>query len=117
MPELDNAAIANMLDTMGDLLVYRSWARTLADCGLAAAYWPGHSDAEDAFLRPPIDYPPVLPYVLLALGRGLAGHGRTILPIHAATWGADRRGLTFTIDLLPASARPGTLRISGLALD
>ena len=63
--------IAWLPDTMGDLFVYRSWTRSLAEHGIMTAYWPSSSTAEDSFLRPPIDYPPVLPYVLLCLGRGL----------------------------------------------
>jgi len=63
--------VASLPDTMGDLFVYRSWTRTLAGHGIMTAYWPSSSDPEDAFLHPPIDYPPVLPYVLLCVGRGL----------------------------------------------
>jgi Gpi18-like mannosyltransferase len=55
-------------DTMGDLLVYRIWTRTLAGQGLAFAYWP---PAESVQIDTAIDYPPLVPYGLLAIGRGL----------------------------------------------
>ncbi len=55
-------------DTMGDLLEYHSWARTLTQEGLAAAYWPTSMSQESLA---PIDYPPLVPYVLWATGRCL----------------------------------------------
>lgn len=63
-------AVLSLPDTMGDLLNYRLWARTLARDGLAEAYWPSQplvvrADRLDA----PIDYPPIVPYLLLAAGK------------------------------------------------
>ncbi len=64
-------ALATIPDTMGDLLDYRSWARTLTSDGLAAAYWPPAVPVDSLRFSPPIDYPPLLPYVLWVLGHAL----------------------------------------------
>jgi hypothetical protein len=64
-------AVAALPDTMGDLLEYRLWTRALAQEGLAAAYWPPPTPLESAQFHPPVDYPPVLPYVLWCVGRVL----------------------------------------------
>jgi len=65
-------ALATIPDTMGDLLEYRSWTRQLTRTGLAGAYWPAEATAEataDAeHFRPPIDYPPLLPYLFWGIG-------------------------------------------------
>lgn len=58
-------------DTMGDLLQYRSWTRTLTLEGLSAAYWPTLPSADSPHLNLPIDYPPILPYALWVLGHAL----------------------------------------------
>jgi hypothetical protein len=57
--------LAAMPDTMADLLSYRVWTRTLAAEGLAAAYWP----PDPPGFHLPVDYPPLFPYVLWAVGR------------------------------------------------
>jgi hypothetical protein len=63
-------ALCRLPDTMGDLLSYRLWAQALARDGLAAAYWPDPGVAGSAqHLETPVDYPPLVPYVLLAIGR------------------------------------------------
>jgi hypothetical protein len=64
-------AVATLPDTMGDLLSYRTWTRTLAAEGLAAAYWPPPAPADSARFSPPVDYPPLFPYTLWAVGKGL----------------------------------------------
>lgn len=63
--------LATIPDTMGDLLQFRSWARTLTSDGLTAAYWPPAVSVDSLGFNPLIDYPPLLPYVLSALGHGL----------------------------------------------
>src|SRR6266478_708899 len=57
-------------DTMGDLLEYHTWARTLAQKGLAAAYWPTSVSLESQESLA-LDYPPLVPYLLWAIGRGV----------------------------------------------
>jgi dolichyl-phosphate-mannose-protein mannosyltransferase len=74
--------IASLPDTMGDLFVYRSWTRTLAEHGIMTAYWPSSTAPEDAFVVPPIDYPPVLPYLLLCVGRCLRALDPALLHAH-----------------------------------
>jgi hypothetical protein len=62
-------ALLALPDTMGDLLNYRLWARALAEGGLAEAYWPSQPVSASAErLSAPIDYPPVVPYLLLGVG-------------------------------------------------
>jgi hypothetical protein len=62
-------ALVALPDTMGDLLNYRLWARALARDGLFEAYWPSQPLTVSAErLDAPIDYPPVLPYLLLGIG-------------------------------------------------
>ena|SRR5438132_3238501 len=72
--------LCSLPDTMGDLLEYRIWARTLAEHGLAVAYWPKSAFLTSPEVREfltsqemlaPIDYPPLVPYLLWAIGRGL----------------------------------------------
>jgi hypothetical protein len=60
-------------DTMGDMLEYRRWIRQLAAHGLAGAYWPPQQSPFGEGIEGtwPIDYPPVFPYVLWGIGRGL----------------------------------------------
>ncbi|HEY3119287.1 MAG TPA: hypothetical protein VGL15_01595 [Vicinamibacteria bacterium] len=55
-------SLSALPDTMGDLLFYRLWTRNLAQGGLTEAYWPAAAGFD-----PPVDYPPVFPYVLRAL--------------------------------------------------
>ena len=83
-------AVAALPDTMGDLQQYRTWVRTLVEGGLAAAYWPPPL-ADPSTIRPPLDYPPVFPYLLWALGHGLAAL--------APGWLAHDRLLDFAIRL------------------
>jgi Gpi18-like mannosyltransferase len=64
-------AVAALPDTMGDLQQYRTWVRALVNDGLATAYWPPPL-ADPTAIRPPLDYPPLFPYVLWVLGHGLA---------------------------------------------
>ncbi len=66
---LVQVALATIPATMSDLLEYRSWARQLTRVGLAGAYWPVQTTAESGPFTLPIDYPPLLPYVLSAIGR------------------------------------------------
>ena len=75
-------AIATMPDTMGDLLMYRSWVRALAHDGLAAAYWPSPGPPSPDYGLP-IDYPPLLPYVFYVLGHAVEA-------ISPAALGSDR---------------------------
>jgi len=66
-------ALASVPDTMGDALQYRLWTRTMAREGLAEAYWPRPTTAAlTSYAPPPVDYPPLLPYVLWMVGHGLA---------------------------------------------
>ena len=62
------AAVAMTPDSMGDLLTVRVWTRTLAGEGLAFAYWP---PPDPPRLHLPVDYPPLFPYLLWAVGGGL----------------------------------------------
>jgi hypothetical protein len=63
-------ALCALPDSMGDILNYRLWARTLARDGLTEAYWPSHPLVVSAErLDAPIDYPPVFPYLMLVAGR------------------------------------------------
>lgn len=64
-------AIAMLPDTMGDLLVYRLWTRALVREGLSAAYWPQAAPAGSERFQPPVDYPPLLPYLFWAVGHGI----------------------------------------------
>lgn len=66
-------ALCALPDTMGDLLGYRVWARTLAREGLAGAYWPMPSADRNGGMAIAVDYPPVFPYLLLLIGRSCAG--------------------------------------------
>jgi hypothetical protein len=84
-------ALAALPDTMGDLLFYRLWARNLAHGGLAEAYWPTSSG-----FNPPVDYPPVFPYLL----RGLAA----VLPASVL---ANDRLLDFAIRVPLVAANLG----------
>ncbi|HVO10214.1 MAG TPA: glycosyltransferase 87 family protein [Vicinamibacteria bacterium] len=68
---LVQVALATLPDTMGDLVLYRCWARTLAGQGLAAAYWPSADAVAADPACPPVDYPPLFPYILWATGHGL----------------------------------------------
>jgi hypothetical protein len=72
-------------DTMGDLGEYCRWTRRLVADGLEAAYFP--SPMAPASVDPtwPIDYPPVLPYLLWTIGHvanvvvhGAPGHERLL---------------------------------------
>lgn len=57
-------------DTMGDILNYRLWASELAQHGLAEAYWPSRPlEMSAERLDAPIDYPPIVPYLLLVIGK------------------------------------------------
>jgi Gpi18-like mannosyltransferase len=63
-------SLAQLLDEMGDLRLYRLWTLRLVRSGLVAAYWPPEPDSAGHQARySAIDYPPVLPYVLLATAR------------------------------------------------
>jgi Gpi18-like mannosyltransferase len=64
-------AVATIPATMGDLVQYRSWTRTLTSDGLAAAYWHPTFSVDSLPFNPPIDYPPLFPYALSALGHAL----------------------------------------------
>jgi Gpi18-like mannosyltransferase len=65
--------VATFPDTRADLLAYRQWTRSLVAQGLVASYWPDPgSRAESSYEQPPVDYPPVFPYVLWLLGRALS---------------------------------------------
>ncbi len=64
-------ALATLPDTMGDLLEYRLWTRQLAHHGLAGAYWPPERPVDSPQFVLPIDYPPLLPYVLRVIGGAL----------------------------------------------
>jgi Gpi18-like mannosyltransferase len=57
-------------DTMGDLGEYCRWTRRLAAHGLEGAYFPSPAERIVAGADPswPIDYPPLLPYLLWAIG-------------------------------------------------
>ena len=58
-------------DTMGDLGEYCRWTRRLVAHGLEGAYFVTPSEpavGPDADLTAPIDYPPVLPYILWLVG-------------------------------------------------
>ena len=91
-------ALATCPDTMGDLLEYRSWTRQLTADGLAGAYWPEPSPPDSEQFRPPIDYPPLLPYVFWGIGSAV----RAVSP---AALDANDRLLDFLIRLpLVASA-------------
>jgi len=68
---LIQVALATIPDTMGDLLEYRSWTRTLTQEGLIAAYWPPSAAAHSPSFSPPIDYPPLLPYAFWVIGHAL----------------------------------------------
>lgn len=61
-------ALATLPDTMGDLLEYRSWTRQITSSGLAGAYWPQPASPGSESFVPPIDYPPLLPYLFWAIG-------------------------------------------------
>jgi hypothetical protein len=80
-------ALATIPDTMGDLLEYRSWTRTLARQGLTAAYWPPAAPIDSPAFSPPIDYPPLLPYAFWVLGRALRALSPTNLD--GNTWLLD----------------------------
>jgi hypothetical protein len=84
-------SLAALPDTMGDLLFYRLWARRLAHGGLAEAYWPTASG-----FNPPVDYPPVFPYLLRGLG--------AVLPASAL---ANDRLLDFAIRVPLVAANLG----------
>jgi ALG6, ALG8 glycosyltransferase family len=63
-------AVTALPDSMGDLHHYRLWARTLAQHGLAEAYWPSHPPVVGAErIDSHVDYPPVVPYLLLVVGK------------------------------------------------
>jgi len=96
--------VAAVPDRMADLLVYRQWTRTMAVEGLEAAYWPPAARTPDeAFKRPPVDYPPVFPYVLGALGRAC----RSLAPELLAN---DRRlDFLIRVPLVVANATLGVL--------
>jgi hypothetical protein len=64
-------AIATLPDTMGDVLQYRLWMRALVRGGLSAAYWPPAAPVASEGLQPPVDSPPLLPYLFWALGHGI----------------------------------------------
>lgn len=71
--------LATIPDTMGDLLQFRTWARTLTSDGLSAAYWPTAVSVDPLRPNSPIDYPPLLPYGLSALGHALQALSPTAL--------------------------------------
>ena len=71
---------AALPDTRADLLAYRQWTRSLVARGLVASYWPDPgSRAESPHEHPPIDYPPVFPYLLWLLGHALSALDPTLL--------------------------------------
>jgi Gpi18-like mannosyltransferase len=84
-------ALAALPDTMGDLLFYRLWTRDLAGGGLAEGYWPTSSG-----FHPPVDYPPVFPYLLRGMG--------AVLPASAL---ANDRLLDFAIRVPLVAANLG----------
>jgi hypothetical protein len=67
---LAQLCLAQLLDEMGDLRLYRLWTLRLVRSGLVAAYWPPEPASAAASPRySAIDYPPVFPYVLLTTAR------------------------------------------------
>ncbi len=80
-------ALTVLPDTMGDLLVYRSWTRALTRDGLVAAYWPAPAPLDSPRFDPPIDYPPLLPYAFWVLGHALQACSPAAL--HGNDWLLD----------------------------
>jgi hypothetical protein len=72
-------ALCALPDSMGDLLGYRVWARTLASQGLAGAYWPPGAPGGGESLTIPVDYPPFFPYLLLFIGRACGSCSDAVL--------------------------------------
>jgi len=58
--------LAFIPDTMGDIVLFRMWLKKLITAGVQSAYLEQSSG--DVFYYP-INYPPVFPYILLALGK------------------------------------------------
>jgi Gpi18-like mannosyltransferase len=88
-------ALATIPATMGDLLQYRSWARTLTSEGLAAAY--GHPAVSAVPFSPAIDYPPLFPYALSVIGHAL----QALSP--AALWNDWLLGFLIRVPLVLSS--------------
>ena len=72
-------ALCALPDSMGDLLGYRVWARTLASEGLAGAYWPRGASGAGESITIPVDYPPVFPYLLLFIGRACGSCSNAVI--------------------------------------
>ncbi|MGH7800735.1 MAG: hypothetical protein ACREOW_08920, partial [Thermodesulfobacteriota bacterium] len=60
------AYIASRPDTMGDVVWYRFWCRTLVNEGLASAYWDNTVLNKLGYST---DYPPIFPYISYAIGK------------------------------------------------
>ena len=58
--------IASWPHTMGDVKYHRIWCRTLVNEGIASAYWDNTALNELGYS---INYPPILPYILYAIGK------------------------------------------------
>lgn len=80
-----HVVLAALPESMGDVFDYRQWTRALARGGLVEAYWP--APADPAEYNRAVDYPPLLPYLLWGLGRGLGAVSSAALQ---SDWWLDR---------------------------
>jgi hypothetical protein len=92
-------ALCRLPDTMADVLNYRLWVEALVCDGLTEAYWPSRPlNVSAERLQAAVDYPPVVPYLLVVVGRlhAFVGGGPALLdtlirvPFVAAKPGARR---------------------------